>query len=126
MLTWPGMKRISLAAVVLAVVAPLGACILPDNDEPDLIWNVEVTSSQVVVGQTTNATSDESLPSGESPMPLTAMWYALPEGLVQLSSDVGSTITIRGLAPGIVTLHASAGGAQGGVNKEVELRVVAP
>lgn len=117
MLAWPGMKRLAL------VILLLSACIDPG---PELVWTVEVTSSQLVVGQSTLANSTEALPTGESPMPLTASWYTDPSGIVELSSDIGSTITVKGLAPGSVMLHASAGGAQGGSSREVAIVVSAP
>lgn len=117
MLAWPGMKRLAL------VILLLSACIDPG---PELVWTVEVTSSQLVVGQSTLANSTEALPTGESPMPLTASWYTDSSGIVELSSDIGSTITVKGLAPGSVMLYASAGGAQGGSSREVAIVVSAP
>lgn len=115
------MKRLALATLLFS------ACIFPNNEpESDLVWNVEVASSQLVVGQSTTAQSNESLPSGESPMPLDASWYAAPDGILELSSDVGATITLKAIAPGSVMLYASAGGAQGGASREVSLVVSAP
>ena len=113
------MTRIALLATLLA------ACIDTDP-ESDLVWNVDVTSHQIVVGQSISAHSEEALPSGESAMPLDASWYAVPPGIVELSNDVGSTIMVEALVPGTVTLVASAGGAQGGASREVELLVLAP
>ena len=113
------MKRIALLATLLA------GCI--DSDpESELVWNVDVTSRQLVVGQSISAHSEEALPSGESAMPLDATWYAAPPGIVELSNDVGSTIMVEALSPGNVTLVASDGGAQGGASRTIDLIVLAP
>jgi hypothetical protein len=116
-----GMKRLALTALLFSACVPPGG-----DDTSDLVWNVEVAADHLVVGQSTTAQSNESLPSGESPMPLDASWYASPDGIVQLSSDVGATISIEALAPGTVMVYASAGGAQGGASREVELVVLSP
>jgi len=118
-----GMKRLALAALLFSACIPSGD---DGGGDGDLVWNVKVAADHLVVGQSTTAQSNESLPSGESPMPLDASWYAAPDGIVELSSDVGATISIEALVPGTVTLYASAGGAQGGASREVELFVLAP
>jgi hypothetical protein len=115
-----GMKRLALTALLFS------ACIPSGDDGSDLVWNVKVASDHLVVGQSTTAQSNESLPSGDAPMPVDATWYAAPGGIVVLSSDVGSTISIEALAPGTVMLYASAGGAQGGASREVQLVVLSP
>lgn len=113
------MTRIALLALLLA------GCIDPEP-EPELVWNVDVSSRQLVVGQSVSAYSEEALPSGASAMPLDASWYTVPPGIVELSNDVGSTIMVEALVPGDVTLVASAGGSQGGASREIALVVLAP
>ena len=81
----------------------------PDDDF-DSAWGVDVGARQLVVGESTWASSNVGCSGpGEAPMPVVAGWSVSPDGVVSVSSASGSFVEITALATGSAELTASSG-----------------